>query len=389
MNIRFASKEKRNERLGMAEARRRKEEEEKRKKKAYENTNQWESGTVFMSNNINPFTVMPLAPNQVQAGADKPNVLANTISPYTAGNTIEILGNMNMNAPYQYFIDGQPLQPNQLTYSNVSILLSNTPLGQPLFEVLFSGDPQVIMTSGQTQFKYAGGNDYNVGIDGYLSTSNSVGIKTPANPAYALSVLGDVNITGNVSFTGLQLATLGIGRPVIPGDVLDVLGNSQFFGTMTTTSNAYFQASMGVGTGTIAPGYTLNVAGATNITSNLNVSSNTFTNSLGVGTGTIGPGYALDVEGAGHISSNFIVNKSTFTSNLGVGTGTIGPGYAVDVQGAARITSNLIAKTMIVGKTVLTPIGVNYPQLDISGSTNISRDLNVFKSKTRWRHIII
>jgi len=82
----------------MAESRRRAEEE--RKKKAYENTNQWEGGTVFMSNNINPFTVMPLAPNQVQAGADKPNVLADTISPFTAGNTIEIFGNMNMNSPF-------------------------------------------------------------------------------------------------------------------------------------------------------------------------------------------------------------------------------------------------------------------------------------------------
>jgi len=361
----------------MAESRRRlMEEEEKRKKKAYESTNQWEGGTVFMSNNINPFTVMPLAPNQVQAGADKPNVLADTISPYTAGNTIEIFGNMNMNAPYQYFIDGQPLQPNQLTYSNVSILLSNTPVGDPLFEVLFSGDPQVIMTPGETQFKYAGGNDYNVGIDGYLSTSNSVGIKTPANPAYALSVAGDVLITGNVSLAGIQLATLGIGRPVIPGDVLDVSGNSQFFGTMTTTSNAYFQQSMSVGTGTIAPGYTLNVAGATNITSNLNVSSNTFTNSLGVGTGTIGPDYALDVGGAGHISSNLIIDQSTFTSNLGVGTGTIGPGYAVDILGATRISSNLVANRMIIGKNLL-GVGLS---LDVSGQANISNNLTVNRS---------
>ena len=345
------------------------EEEDRRKaRKKYENNNPWEQGTVFMSNNINPFTVMPLSPNQVQGIGNNPNLTADTITAFTPGNTIEVYSSININPPALLEYDGQSILPNQLSTSNVQVIVSNI-ANVPTFEVVIDGVPQLTLTNGEAVFGYSTPNDYNLVVDGFLSTSNSVGIKQPADPNYSLSISGDVLINGNVNLGGVSVINLGIGTSVSPGNTLEVSGNTLLKGTLTTTKNAYFQSLVGIGK--FNPAVALDVSGAVHISSNLNVDKSIYTNTLYANNIILGPtgGSAnnqLDVSGSVNISSNLFVGRNTFTSNLAIGKTGISPGIALDVSGAANISSNLnVAKVfsssnVVIGTTGPTGLGCSH-----------------------------
>jgi hypothetical protein len=70
--------------------------------------------TVYMSNNINPFTVMPLAPNQVSGGQLTPNILVDTIGAYTTGGTIQLLADLNADFPAEFKFNGQTIYPYEV-----------------------------------------------------------------------------------------------------------------------------------------------------------------------------------------------------------------------------------------------------------------------------------
>ena len=249
----------------------------------------------LMSANLNRYMMMPLSPAMVLQGTNSPNVVADTIAPFTAGNIIQVEGSININSPYFYEYNGIPIKPDQLTASNVSIVLD--PAGTGSMKVEFGTDPQLTMTDGEAVFQYADGgtHEYNVVIDGHLTTSNSVGINQAPVPGKALSILGDVLVNGAVSFGGVSLANLAIGQPSVePPYVLDVSGGPSILRqSLTVAQNSYVQGNLGIGKTTAAA--PLDVLGSALISNNLTVSNSTFTQSAGIGKVTVTPGLALDV----------------------------------------------------------------------------------------------
>jgi len=362
--------------------------------------------TVYMSNNINPFTVMPLAPNQVSGGQLTPNILVDTIGAYTTGGTIQLLADLNAEYPAEFKFNNQTIYPYEVYNPNgTSIANCGTDNTNGTFTVSLNGYPQLLMTNGDTVFQYADPRNYNVIIDGFLTTSNSVGIGQPATTAHALSVSGDVLITGKVNLAGVQLANLGIATAVAPGYVFDVSGNSILRGTTTFTKNTYVQGFLGIGktSATVA----LDVSGSSAISNNISVTRTTFTNRLGIGklsdwtapyvmdisgntrmTGSLavstnidvsrnmvvarsvtisGQGVALtdptlNVVGNIQYSTNLSGKSATLTSNVSI-LGKVGigktdvPNYALQVWGDEDITGNLTASNIVASSVFATGNG--------------------------------
>ena len=75
---------------------------EKARKDAQKVSGSW-SEQVYMSNNINPFTVMPLAPNQVNAAGQQENIYVNNIYSYSQP-IIQVLSDINIGNGFNLFI---------------------------------------------------------------------------------------------------------------------------------------------------------------------------------------------------------------------------------------------------------------------------------------------
>jgi hypothetical protein len=365
----------------------------KREERQKDTNGTWgQQETVFMSNNINPFTVMPLSPNQVSGGQLTANILVNTIQSATSGGTIELLSSMNVNFPNTFKYNGQSIYPYQVYSTYASAICSDNPnlnIGQ--FAVNIDGQRNLLMTNGDAVFSYNTPNDYNMTIDGFLSTSNSVGIKQAADPNYALSVNGNVFISGEVNLAGVQLANLGIGTSVAPGYVFDVSGASILRGITTFTKDAYIQGNLGIGktNATVA----LDVLGSSAISNNMTVAGTTFTNRLGVGklTNWTTP-FVMDILGntymAGSlaVSTNLDVSGNTriigSTTITGQGVGIAAP--TLSVIGNISYTRALTGQSGVLSGNlnVIGRIGIGStspPQqaLDVTGSAQISQNLTV------------
>jgi len=334
--------------------------------------------TVYMSNNINPFTVMPLAPNQVSGGQLTPNILVDTIGAYTTGGTIQLLADLNAEFPAEFKFNGQTIYPYEVyNPSRTSVANCGTDNTNGTFTVGLNGYPQLSMTNGQTVFQYADPRNYQVIIDGFLTTSNSVGIGQPATINHALSVSGDVLITGKVNLAGVQLANLGIATAVAPDFVFDVSGNSILRGITTLTKNTYIQGFLGLGktSATVA----LDVSGSSAISNNISVTGTTFTNRLGVGklTNWTTP-YVMDILGNTRmtgslavstdldISRNMVVRGSTTIQGIGTATALNVTGninYTQDLTGqTASLTRNLSVGGLVgigIGRTPIYALDVN------------------------------
>jgi hypothetical protein len=265
-----------------------------RQRKKKEN-DQWAAGTVYMSNNINPFTVMPLAPNQVEQGGNKPNILADTISAFTEGGTIQFLSPVNITTPNTFQYNGQSILPTQI-YNNYVTAVTNQANGGGRFQVNFNvptqyQDTQFQLTDGNALFRSSTYPDqYNVEIDGSLYVGSNLQIQ------HNVGVSGDVTVDGSVYLGPVILKSLGIGVPTVtPGYVLEVSGASLFNGSINTIGN-------------------VSIGNATNSS-------------------------RLDISGITTIS------KSLYTSNIGVGTTLTDASYALDISGSTRINQSLFQLT--------------------------------------------
>jgi hypothetical protein len=352
------------------------------------NSKTWD-GTVYMSNNINPYTVMPLAPNQVNGGTLTANILVSTIGSYTTGGTIQLLASMNVDYPNAFTYNGQAIYPYQIYSHYASAIASDALNNTGQFNVYFSGDPQLEMVPGEAFFRYNGGNDYNLTVDGYLSTSNSVGIRTPATSNYSLTVSGEVLFTGSVNLAGVKVASLGIGGAIPSGSIVfDVSGDSKFFGSTSTTGNSLVGGNVAIGK-LSAANAALDVSGSAIISSNLTVSSNAFIRRLAIGKPTIASNLSVDISGntriAGSlaVSSNLdISNNSTIRGGLTIlGQGTLTSNYSLNVIGNVHYTNTLSGPNGLLSGTleVGSAIGIGkYPdaaQLDVVGSGVFTQNL--------------
>jgi hypothetical protein len=136
---------------------------------------------------------------------------------------------------------------------------------------------------------------------------------------------------------------LGIATSVAPGYVLDVSGASILRGITTLTKNAYIQGNLGIGK--TSANVALDVSGTVAISSNITVTGTTFTNRLGVGklTDWITP-YVMDISGNTRMTGSLAVSNN------------------LDVSGNTRI----IGSTTITGQGV----GTNAPTLNVIGNIN-------------------
>lgn len=344
--------------------------------------------TVYMSNNINPFTVMPLSPNQVSGGQLTPNILVDTIGAYTTGGTIQLLADLNAEFPAEFKFNGQTIYPYEVyNPSRTSVANCGTSNANGIFTVSLNGYPQLSMTNGNTVFKYADPRNYKVIIDGFLTTSNSVGIGQAATTTHALSVSGDVLITGKVNLAGVQLANLGIATSVAPGFVFDVSGDSILRGTTTFTKNTFIQGFLGLGktSATVA----LDVSGSSAISNNMTVGGNTFTNRLGVGKTSISTGLAMDIVGNTYMNGSMgISNSVDISNNISVYGGAIIRGHgtnpALSVTGNITSSGNLngvnaaLTGYMNIAQTL--GIGLSYRpnyELEVKGNGYLTGGLTV------------
>jgi len=313
-------------------------------------------GSVLMTNNINPFLVSPWSPDQASKSLQGPNLLADTITAYTTGGTIQIESTMNIVPPNTITYDGKAILPYQINNTN-SLATTLNDGTEGYFEVAVSTNNPGATANLIVYPTYATignniGPNYQVTIDGYLTTSNAVTINSISQPA--LQVNGNVNISGSVSLSNVQVTKLGVGTAVDPGYVFDVSGSSLFKGSAGITG------FLGVGKQT--PTLPLDVVGSAAISNNITIGSNTITQAIGVGKPTITPGLAADISGNTNISGTLGVanNVSITATEMSV----LRHIACVDVSGSTiQVSENLIAGNKI-------GINTSNPSynLDVNGS---------------------
>ena len=316
-------------------------------------------GSALMSGNINRFLVSPWSPDQASKTLQGPNLLADTISAYTTGGSIQIESTMNIVPPNTITYDGKAILPYQINGPN-SLATTLNDGTEGYFEVTVSTNnpgatANLLVTPTYTTIGNDIGPNYNFTIDGYLNTSNTVTINSPSPTA--LQVNGNVNITGTVSLSNVQVTKLGIGTSVAPGYVFDVSGNSLFKGSAGITGY--------LGVGKQTPTLPLDVLGSAAISNNITIGNNTITQAIGVGKPTITSGLAADIAGNTNISGTLgVANNVTITSSE---TTIIGHTAATDISANnIQLSNNLITYGNI---------GINiYPSydLDVNGSTHFN-----------------
>jgi hypothetical protein len=127
-------------------------------------------GSVLMTNNINPFLVSPWSPDQASKSLQGPNLLADTITAYTTGGSIQILSTMNIVPPNTITYDGKAILPFQINGPN-SLATTLNDGTEGYFEVVVStNNPGATANLLVTPTDMTIGNDtgpnYNVMIDG-------------------------------------------------------------------------------------------------------------------------------------------------------------------------------------------------------------------------------
>jgi len=353
------------------------------------------SGTddVLMSNNINPFTVMPLSPNQVRGNAFTTTISVNVIQPATTGKTIQVAGNMNTgglppallpNSTFQF--QGQSIYPYEIydPTSAVTAKASIEGVNTPTFTIAFPngnlGD--TVFTSSNVTFNTNQQPGYTMDVYG------SVGIGAAANTNYALTIAGDVNISGAVDISAVKVSRLGIGTTVASGYVFDVSGKSFFEQDIDCLTNIN---SSNITASALLKGNRLETVLDANIGSSLLV--NTTSQLTGnVGIGKASSSYALDVLGTVNVSntvmtSNFraagtadISGNTFFGANVGIGapipSSLSSFPNSLYVKGTFETgTDMFINKKLIVGHP--SSFGLPAVSLYVNGTSGLHGDVTI------------
>ena len=157
---------------------------------------------LFISNNANPFLISPYAPNQLSQTTANAIVSTNTIKPLTPGGIIQIQGDVNVAAPYQLFLDGNPFRTDRI-YAGTSL---GTPADVTCFttpEVIvgFSGTTNVRFEPSVATFEIASApGTYSLFVGGTISTA-SIAVTTAAGAAPGGAPVASLPITvGGVSY---------------------------------------------------------------------------------------------------------------------------------------------------------------------------------------------
>jgi hypothetical protein len=160
------------------------------------------NANLFISNNANPFLISPYAPNQLSRTTANAILAANTIKPLTPGGTIQIQGSVNVAAPYQLSLDGNPFRTDRI-YAGTSI-------GTPA-QIICSTAPDVIVElAGTTNVVFqpdvatfenvTAPGTYSLFVSGTVSTAN-IAVTTAAGAAPGGAPVASLPITvGGVSY---------------------------------------------------------------------------------------------------------------------------------------------------------------------------------------------
>jgi len=208
---------------------------------------------------------------------------------------------------------------------------------------------------------------------GSINTTNNVGIRM-SSPTVALDVLGDINATSTYKMGGVTIIDASCNL-----NNLNTVNSVSFSNSgTTTTNNLYTSGSVGINKSSAA--YTLDVngdintvtnykvAGATVIDSNLNITSSSLSNSgtvntqnlytsSSVGVNKATAGYTLDVNGDINASSNYymggtvIVDSSRNLSNIVTANATTVNSSTLSNTGLIT-TCNLTVTGLITGSIV-------------------------------------
>lgn len=348
------------------------------------------SGTddVLMSNNINPFTVMPLSPNQVRGNAFTTTISVNVIQPATTGRTIQVAGNMNTgglapallpNSTFQY--QGQSIYPYEI-YDPTSAVTAKTSVegvNTPTFAVAFPNG-----NLGDTAFTPPNVTFNTNQQPGYtMDVYGSVGIGTAANTDYALTIAGDVNISGAVDISAVKVSKLGIGTTVASGYIFDVSGASLFEQNIDCLTNIN---SSNITASALLNGNRLESVLDANIGTSLLVNSTSqLQGNVGIGKAASGS-YALDVLGTVNVSNTVLTSNirasgtadisgnTFFGANVGIGS-TIPPALAsfpnsLYVKGTIESGTDMFIKNkLIVGET--SAFSLPAPTLYVNGRSGL------------------
>ncbi len=209
-------------------------------------------------------------------------------------------------------------------------------------------------------------------------TSNNIGI-FKSNPSYNLDIIGDLNLTGNITKNGNIL-----------------------YNWSTYSSNIYTLSNVGIGLSNVQ--YPLDVIGDINITGNYyrngiilanmwsNNSSNIFVIApSNVGIGKSNPVYPLDVTGDINFTGTLRYNGTRYdgsqwsnnSSNIfilssNVGIGKSNPVYPLDVTGDINVTGNIRHYGGLTGNYML------YEESD-AATINLTSNVSILKTQTTYK----
>ena len=234
----------------------------------------------------------------------------------------------------------------------------------------------------------------NAGAGLCINTNNCVGIRNRA-AAYALDVMGDINLTGILRQDGIEIPTFWFGS----SNTIYAFNSNIGIGTASASEgldvyslnakigcNLYVMSNLGIGTSN--PLYSLDVAGPINAITYCNLMINSLSNNSIYNVPTclmLSNVYATSIfaSNAGQSASNRCFNSfSNNSSNLfiigsNVGIGASTPGSLLTIAGGCSIgtdyTNVIISSNMLIVQSNI-GIGKSNPKfsLDIVGDINFT-----------------
>jgi len=318
--------------------------------------------TILMSNNISPYLVMPLSPNQVNGQLFSSIVRANQIVPFTAGNTIQVGGNINIGGTvgaftaFTFQYRNQSIYPYTIYDFTNSVFATASIIGnEPTFSIGFGANQGTVdYTAGGVVFNTENVGPYSMRLNGGLGIGIDPG-------AYALNINGSARVSGALDIGSVTVTTLGIGTSVAPGYVFDVSGFAQFRNTITALQDITAQGT--ITASTLLAGRQLQTTLDANIGTSLLVNGTTQL-AGNVGIGRAATGYALDVSGNANISDTIFANNANIHNN-------------VDLSG------NLFIANQIGGPANTGNVGIGTPAVAIQADNNslsVAGSVNVLQN---------